>query len=419
VKTNAERLALGATCLVPAGVCAAFSNRHAVPAPAVPVLVLVSAAPVSAVPRDSVEIRVNLCIEFAAHGGAVTCGSARRWGRVSRLADGNGQVGVTIREVAREAGVSISTVSRAFTMPDLVSPATKATVEAVAERLGYRPNRAARALITGKTGNIGVIVADLRNPFFHGVLRGAQARAREADHWIFLADSDEDPRTEQELISQMAKQVDGIAVCGSRMTHAQVAEVMPAARLVFFNRQISGAPAVLLDDGSAAQQAAEHLAALGHREIAYLAGPAASWSNGQRLRSLKQAAKRLGLSLTTLGPFAPGFEGGVQAADLAYAAGVSAVVAYNDLMAIGVLSRFADRRIEVPARISVISFDDIPMAAMTNPPLTTMAMPKHAAGRAVIELLLRLLADQKPPPATRLPCHLNVRGSTSPRGAAA
>ena len=108
--------------------------------------------------------------------------------------------------MARESGVSISTVSRVFTMPTLVSEPTRERVAAVATRLGYHPNRAARGLITGKTGNLGVIVPDLGNPFFQDVLHGAQARASETDHWVFLADSQEDPHAERGLQPAQAGQ---------------------------------------------------------------------------------------------------------------------------------------------------------------------------------------------------------------------
>ncbi|WP_309233906.1 LacI family DNA-binding transcriptional regulator [Micromonospora sp. ATA51] len=122
----------------------------------------------------------------------------------------------TIREVAREAGVSPSTVSRALSMPEMVNPTTRERVLRAAQRLGYAPNRAARGLITGRTGNIGLIVPDLANPFFPSVVKGVQARAREADYAVFLADTDEDPTAEVGLIRVLGKQVDGLILCSPR-----------------------------------------------------------------------------------------------------------------------------------------------------------------------------------------------------------
>jgi len=325
---------------------------------------------------------------------------------------------VTIRDVAHESGVSISTVSRVFTMPGLVSDQTRERVAAVATRLGYHPNRAARGLITGRTGNLGVIVPDLGNPFFQGVLRGAQARASETDHWVFLADSQEDPRAEHELIVQLAKQVDGIVLCSARMAVPQLEELAAATRLVLVNRRAAGAPSVLMDDAGAAWQVVDHLIALGHRRIGYASGPRGSWSNVQRRRVIRAAARKRGLELAEFGPLPPTFDAGAHAAGLALAAGVTAIIAYNDLMAIGMLSRFADRGVPVPGQVSVAGFDDIEMAAMTSPALTTAAMPKREAGRAAVDLLLGLLTAGSPRAGTaELAGQLVVRASTAPRRA--
>lgn len=325
---------------------------------------------------------------------------------------------VTIREVARQAGVSISTVSRAFGVPDLVRPETREAVREAASELGYRPNRAARSLVTGRTGNLGVIVPDLANPFFPSVLHGAQARASEEDHAIFLADSREDPHLEQELIRAMTKQVDGVIICSSRAPTAQLQELGQGIPLVLLNRRHVGLPAVLMDSAEGMKQALQHLAAMGHRRLAYLAGPRASWSDRQRRRGLAASAPDLNLAATTLGPFAPTFEAGQQAADLVLAAGVSAVVAFNDLMALGVISRLTDRGVGVPQQVSVVGFDDIPMASMCTPPLTSVAMPSESAGRAAVDLLLHLLDPHLAGAAggtqRRLDPQLVVRGSTAP-----
>jgi DNA-binding LacI/PurR family transcriptional regulator len=326
-------------------------------------------------------------------------------------------VPVTIHEVAKLAGVSPSTVSRTFTTPDLVHSDTLERVREIAERLGYRPNRAARGLITGKTGNIGIVVPDLANPFFPGVVKAAQARARESDFAVFLADSDEDPRAEVDLIRAMAKQVDGIVVCSSRMSPAQLEQTIGLTTFVFLNRRVPGVPVVHMDSSDGVRQALEHLAALGHQRCAYLNGPRNSWSNRERRRGLRAGAK-LGLEIVEFGPFAPVFEAGLQAADLLLASGVTAVLAYNDLIALGVLARLADRRVDVPGDVSVIGFDDIALAGMGTPALTTVAMPTAAAGRAAVDLLISLLADgpngDGVPTLRALRTQLIVRASTAP-----
>jgi len=327
----------------------------------------------------------------------------------------------SIRDVARAADVSVSTVSRAFAIPGLVRHDTLERVLAVAGELEYRPNRAARGLATGKTGNIGVIVPDLGNPFFTAILKGAQARAREADHAIFLADSEENPRLEVELVRAMAKQVDGVIICSSRLAEPQLQKLVAATTLVLLNRRVRNASSALFDNVGGMRQAIEHLGALGHQRVAFLSGPANSWSNRERRRGLRAATRGWALEPIVLGPFAPDFQAGHHAADLALAADVTAVIAYNDLMALGVLSRLADRGVAVPDEMSVVGFDDIPMAAMVTPHITTVALPLEQAGRAAVELLLERLADPGPTGVHEqtLDARLIVRASTAPpRGSA-
>jgi Transcriptional regulators len=327
--------------------------------------------------------------------------------------DGNSST--SIRDVARRANVSLATVSRAFAAPGLVRAETLQRVLAVAEELHYRPSRAARSLTTGKTGNIGVVVPDLGNPFFSAILKGGQARAREADLAVFLADSEENPRLEIELVRAMARQVDGVIICSSRLSEAQLQQLRNDTTLVLLNRRVRGVSSVLLDSAGGMRQAIEHLVALGHHRIGFLGGPAGSWSNRERRRGLRTEARGRSLEITEFGPFAPHFEAGQHAADLAVAAEVTAVVAFNDLLALGVLSRLADRGIGVPDEISVVGFDNIPMAAMATPHLTTVALPLEQAGRVAIELLLERLAH--PGSGTHeqgLPAQLIVRASTAP-----
>jgi DNA-binding LacI/PurR family transcriptional regulator len=318
---------------------------------------------------------------------------------------------VTIRAVARSAEVSTSTVSRAFTSPELLSPATRQRVLEVAKRLGYAPNHAARSLVTGRTGNIGVIVPDLTNPFFTGFVKGVQAQAHKAEFSVFLGDSEENPRVEIDLARAMARQVDGVILCSSRMTSAELKEAVGKTNVVLVNRRVSGVPAVVMDWVGGMRQAIDHLAALGHRRVAYLNGPRNSWSNQERRRGLRRSV-RYGMAVVEFGPFVPQFEAGVQAADLALAERLTAIAAYNDLMALGVLSRLAHRRVAVPDEVSVVGFDDIAMASMYNPSLTTVAVPQGQAGREAVDLLVNLFGDQTEDVTRELGTQLIVRGST-------
>jgi DNA-binding LacI/PurR family transcriptional regulator len=323
---------------------------------------------------------------------------------------------VSIHDVAQRSGVSVATVSRSYTAPHTVREATRARVLQMAAELGYRPNRAARGLITGKTGNIGVIVPDLGNPYFQGVLKGAQARAREADYAVFIADGQESAAEEEALIGAMSKQVDGIVLCSSRLAPATLAGLEPAPAVVLLNRRVNGLSTVTVDSADGMRQAVDHLSALGHARCAFVSGPRQSWSNQQRLRGLRAAARATGLEVVTIGPVAPRFEGGAGAAERVLAGGVTAVLAYNDLVAAGILSRLGELGVCVPGELSVVGFDDIPLAAMLAPPLTTVAAPTALAGASAVEALLDRLEPDPQAPAARervLPATLVVRGSTA------
>jgi LacI family transcriptional regulator len=323
---------------------------------------------------------------------------------------------VTIRDVARASGVHISTVSRTFSAPHLVNPETRTRVLAVAAELGYRPNRAAQGLITGRTHNLGLLVADIANPFFPPLIKAAETAARERDYSVFLADTDEDPVVEAELVRAIAKQVDGVLLCSSRMSNRLIEEVGASVPLVLVNRKVKGVPAVLMDVGDGARQAVEHLAGLGHERVALLGGPAASWTSGQMRRAAGAAARVAGIRLKVLAPNPPTVKGGAGLAEAVLAADVTAVLAYNDLMAIGLMDALDAAGARVPEDISVVGVDNSTHAQLTRPKLTTVAMPNAAAGRTAVDLLLQVIADVggTRSPQTMLDTVLVVRQSTVP-----
>ena len=319
---------------------------------------------------------------------------------------------VTIRDVAKQAEVSIATVSRALSAPDLVAERTRARVIEAAKELGYEPNRAARSLITGRTGFIGAVVPDLTNPFFLGVLKGIQAAAREAGHHVLLVDTAEDPATEADLIGSIARQVDGLLLLSSRIPTSRLQQVSGSCRAVLFNRLVPGYPAVLVDSGDGMRQLVQYLGALGHRRCAYAGGPAESWADAERRRGLAKACGASGVRMVDLGPFAPVYSAGARAADLALEARATAIIAFNDLMALGVVARLRDRGVHVPLEMSVAGFDDIAMASMGSPRLTTVAAPLEQAGRSAVSLLTSMLDGGAAPRGKLLPVRLVVRSST-------
>jgi len=316
--------------------------------------------------------------------------------------------------------VSVATVSRSFTVPASVANATRERVLAVAAELHYEPNRAARGLITGRTGNVGVIVPDLGNPYFHAVLKGAQARARRADYAVFVADGQESASEEEDLINAMRKQVDGIVLCSSRLPTAKLASLDNPPTVVLLNRRVAGRASVVVDSADGMKQAVRHLAELGHRRCVFVSGPRRSWSNQQRQQGLRAAARAHRVEYEILGPVAGAggvqFQSGVETAEQVLETGATAVLAYNDLVAVGILSRLAELGVGVPEELSVVGFDDIPLAAMVTPPLTTVSLPTVQAGEAAVDVLFERLrsGDSVQPTSRKLPAELIVRSTTGP-----
>ena len=321
---------------------------------------------------------------------------------------------VTIRDVATASGVHISTVSRTFSAPHLVNAETRDRVRECADRLGYRPNRAARALITGRTFNIGLIVADIANPFFPPLIKAAESQARRHDHHVFVADTNEDPVVEEDLVRALAKQVDGVVLCGPRMSNARLAQLGGEVPLVVVNRRIAGLPAVVMDVGRGARAAVDHLTALGHRSIALVAGPPGSWSSQEIRRSVRAATRAGDRSVVVIGPNRPTADGGRAVAERVRRAGVTAVLAYNDLMAVGLIEGLADLGVRVPEDVSVVGVDDIPFSRLTRPKLTTVATPTAAAGRAAVDMVLAHGDERRAGAQVTLPTELVVRESTGP-----
>lgn len=322
---------------------------------------------------------------------------------------------VTIHDVARAAGVAASTVSRAFSHPDRLSDATRERVLELAGSLGYRPHPIAQALPRGRTSTLALLVPDVTNPFFFGLIRGAQRRAAAAGYTLVLVDTSESAATEGTHLEHLAGAVDGFVLASSRLPDARLRAVVADHPVVAVNRTVAGAPSVVLDNAHGMRQAAEHLASLGHERLAYLSGPASSWSDRSRWNALRAVVPKLGMDVVRLGPFPPTVDGGAVAADATLGADRTAVLAFNDLMAIGAMRRLRDRGCTVPDRLSVVGCDDIFGADLCDPPLTTLAADIEEAGRTAVDLLLAGgVAEAARQERVVLPVQLRIRGSTAP-----
>ncbi|MGM9472714.1 LacI family DNA-binding transcriptional regulator [Pseudarthrobacter sp. YS3] len=334
-------------------------------------------------------------------------------------ADSNGSASrrpPTIKDVAALSGVATSTVSRALSQPGRVHWATKERVEAAAAELGYVPSSLARAMSSSRTGIVALLVPDITNGFFLDIIRGTQRQLRASGFTQLLVDTEEDNDLEENYLDELKGSADGFILAASRLTDNKLAEAAAGIPIVTINRTSPGVPTVLIDTARGVQQAVEHLFSLGHRDIAYMAGPIASWSDGRRWTALQETADTLGITIRRLGPYPPNQRSGAAAADAALNSGATACIAFNDLVAIGMLVRLKERGVEVPADLSVIGCDDVFGADFCSPPLTTLTAPIEQAGRVATDMLLSRLRPSTVSPRTQveLPTHLTIRASTGP-----
>lgn len=327
---------------------------------------------------------------------------------------------VTIADVAREAGVSLMTVSRVMNDKGDVSDDTRQRVLAVVERMDYRPSGIARSLVTQRTGTIGLVVPDISNPFFADVARGVADAAYQEDYSVFLCSSDEDPERELEFVAALEeKRVDGLIVCSSRLSADDLASALARhTHVVLINRRASasGAGAVLADDEAGARMILEHFVGSGHRTIAFLAGPAASYSGMARLRGYRSVLEAAGVAYQPdlVMPCTPTAEGGSEAAKvlLARRPDITALFCYNDLVAVGALRTCTRLALKVPDQIAIAGFDDIIIAELVNPPLTTCRVPRYDIGLQANRLLLTQINGEPCNGCeTILPVQLVVRAS--------
>lgn len=322
---------------------------------------------------------------------------------------------VTMRDVANQAGVAVSTVSRALSSPERISPETRELILRAAEELGYAAPAPRPAFRTNR-GYIALLVPDITNPFYFDIIRGSQERLRSSGYTQILIDTEESGSAERASLEQLAQASTGAIVVASRLTDDDLRDFSTRIPLVTLNRTVAGVPSITLDTAAVVGQAVEHLASLGHTRLCYISGSERSATNRRRWEACQDTAERLDLEVTRIGPFNPKPDSGAAAADVLWHSGATAGIAFNDMLAIGMLQRFIERGIKVPDEISIVGCDDIFGADFCSPPLTTISGPTRRAGR---ELTTLLLAQIEGHPLDRdavveLPVYLKLRGSTGP-----
>jgi LacI family transcriptional regulator len=350
---------------------------------------------------------------------------------------------MTLRDVAARAGVHPATASRALNPQtrSLVNDATAARVSRAAAELGYRPNPIARSLKTSRSGSIGTVIPDLNNPLFPPIVRGIEDVLSEAGYSALIVNTDNDPdREAAQVASLRTRQVEGLIFATARLRHPLLEQlVRDGVAMVLVNRKVESAaiPSVICDDASGVAAAVRHLVELGHRRIAHLAGPQSTSTGSVRLRAYRQAIADAGLaeeSLAADGAADDGLAGrgalievcdywteeeGAKAVRrlLDRGARCTAILAGNDLLALGAYDALGERGLVCPDDVSVVGFNDIRFMDKLRPPLTSVHIPHYEIGAEAARVLLeRLTNGSIPAKSVLLPPSLVVRQSTcSPR----
>ena len=329
----------------------------------------------------------------------------------------------TLRDVAALAGVHPATASRALN-PDtkgMTSADTAARVIRAAEKLGYRPNAVARSLRTARSSSIGVVVPDLTNPLFPPIVRGIEAALAPHGYALLIVNTDNDLAHEGQLVTSLrARSIDGLILATARLSHPLLEKLADGdLPVVLVNRRREGLPlpCVIPDDAAGIRLAMDHLTGLGHRRIAHLAGPQDTSTGVARLRAFLAAAREHGLDDTLV----RSCESWSEAAGARALAGLlgsgarfTAVIAGNDLLAVGCYDVFAERGLRCPEEISVVGFNDMPFMDKLRPALTTVRIPQHDLGAEAARLLLGQMKQlRREERSVLMPVRLSVRQSTA------
>ncbi len=331
----------------------------------------------------------------------------------------------SIKDIARIAEVSHSTVSRALSGSPLISPETTERIRRIAEESGYRRSAAARSLVTSRTATIGVVVTTIADPFAAEVVNGIEDAANDHDYSVILASSNVDPEREMRVVRALEeRRVDGIIVTSSRVGASYAGSFSQKwVPIVLLNNQHHSNEfihSVMIDNHSASAMATQHLIGLGHRRIAYIGDRNGYDSDTERFDGFRAALDQAGIE------FRPDYvahgngkpDGGAAAMNALLAASrpPTAVFCYNDMTALGALRSIRTRGLSVPADISVAGFDDLFVAEYSVPPLTTVRQPMREMGWLAVETLIRLLAgvEAEHNVNIKVPGELVVRESTAP-----
>lgn len=327
---------------------------------------------------------------------------------------------VTIKDIARVAGVSHTTVSRALKGNPVISLETTERIQQLAREMGYVPSAVAQSLLSRRTQTIGMVITTIADPFIVQVVKGVEQVAQDAGYSVFLSSSYNNPEREVAVVETFQRRrVDAIIVTSSRVGSLYSSQLdQIKVPIVLINNQEEGEylRSVTVDNKQGAQLAVEHLLALDHRRIGYIGATDRPKSNDQRLAGYCLALERAGVIPNPAFILSPEISGdfarGQAALETFVTAGVTAVFCYNDLTAIGLLAACHQHNLPVPRKLSIIGFDDIEPTLFVLPPLTTIRQPRLELGRLAMKMVLDLLNGQEAIDQI-LPGELIVRQSTA------
>ncbi|NMN01125.1 transcriptional regulator, LacI family [Bifidobacterium sp. DSM 109958] len=331
--------------------------------------------------------------------------------------------GATIFDVAKAAGVSPSTVSRALNN-GAVSERTRERIGRLADQLGYRPASSSASRDAARRGVVGLLLTDIGNYYFTDALKGVFATAQSRGYRVEVVDvtlaDDQD-----EAMRTLTDTTDGQLLFSPRIDDARIARWFSPRTAVLASRVFDGFPSVVMNDRDGIVQAVRHLASLGHRRIAFVGGSETSWSNEVRRDAFSDACADYGIESVLLGPFEPSYAGGAAAADaLMLEDGVTGAVAFNDLVAGGLMGVLQGRGVAIPTQMSIVGIDDSVLSRVVRPQLTTVDIRQERMGSIAMQMLIdRLEADASGaaqdardapanPPAVVVPELLIARDST-------
>jgi LacI family transcriptional regulator len=332
----------------------------------------------------------------------------------------------TLQDVADSARVHRATASRALNPATrhLVNSDTVERVERAARSLGYRPNPIARSLKTARSASVGLVIPDLTNPLFPPIARGVEDVLGAVGYNAWIVNTDSDPAREAAAVESMrSRSVEGFVFATAHLRHPLIEDLAAAGtRMVLVNRRLgtSDIPSVTSDDAAGVLMAMRHLAELGHQKIVHLAGPQDLSTGFNRLRAFQHGLQDHGLPADpSRVVVCPGWTeaAGAEALSGLIAAGVefTAVIAGNDLLALGCYDALREHGLSCPRDVSVVGFNDMPFVDKLSPPLTTVRVPHYELGAEAARLLLADLGEPRPyPRSVLLPLTLVVRESTAP-----